>query len=180
VSFGKAVVQLASAAIGGGIGGSFVVVGVNLQFRRQSEAACRALLLEVQSNYEALAEMIKVPSGDPWPNGKAHPGWLHRSVWDTQLSYVVPLLDRRTLELVVRAYATLDSIPDMKLANVAHPGVPYAHGGWINERISTAYEAFRPARDYLGDLVVNQSRWTRLLPKWVIRVAARARRACGG
>jgi len=94
-------------------------LGVRAQFRTQGEAACRALFLEVRANYDALAEMVKVVSSDSgWPTGKPNPGWLHRSIWDAQVPYVAQLLDERTLELVVRAaYATLDSVPEMRVAS---------------------------------------------------------------
>ena len=161
--------QLITSAIGGAIGGSFVVIGVNMQFRRQSEAACRALLIEVRANYDALAEMIKRPSNSEWAAGQPNPGWLSRSVWDAQLQNIVQLLDSRILEFVARAYATLDPIPEMRMTNFAGYGIPYAHGGWIDQQILRAYEAFRPARDYLGDFVSNQDSWRRFLPVWIMK-----------
>ena len=161
--------QLVASSVGGAIGGSFVVIGVNMQFRRLSEAACRAVLLEVQANYEALAEMIQVAPGEAWRDGKANPGWLNRSVWDAQLHYVVQLLDPRTRQLVVRAYATLDSVPEMRISNYRGPGVPYSNGGWINDHFKRSCEAFRQARDYLGDFVADQDSWRRFLPMWIVK-----------
>jgi len=49
--------QLFASAIGGAIAGYFVVVGVRLQFRRQSEAALRALMVEVTANKEVALEI---------------------------------------------------------------------------------------------------------------------------
>ncbi len=160
--------QLVTSAVGGAIGGSFVVIGVYLQFNRQSEAACRALLLEVRANYEALAEMTKL-SMTGWVAGKANPGWLNHSIWDTQVAYVAKLLDPRTLKLVVQAYATLDAVPDMRMEVARGSGPPYSYGGWIIDHISRAHEAFRQARDYLGDFVANQDSWRRFLPAWIVR-----------
>jgi hypothetical protein len=51
--------QLFASAIGGAIAGYFVVVGVKLQFRRQSEAALRSLMVEVTSNKEAALSMTQ-------------------------------------------------------------------------------------------------------------------------
>ena len=46
-------------AASGLVAGFFVVIGVEVQFRRQSKAALRALMVEVASNKEAAAEMTR-------------------------------------------------------------------------------------------------------------------------
>ena len=71
------------------------------------------------------------------------------------------------MELVVRAYSTLESVPDMRIPNPG--GIQYKEGGWINEHITRAYEAFRQASEYLGDFVTNQDSRRRLLPAWIAR-----------
>jgi hypothetical protein len=79
------------------------------------------------------------------------------------------------LELVARIYGTLDAIPEMRMVNLAGPGVPYACGGWINEHIARAYDAFRQAKDHLGDFVADLDRPLRLIPQ-PLRRAGRALR----
>jgi hypothetical protein len=164
VSFGASIVQLLSAAIGGFIGGSFVLVGVLFQFRRQSEAACRALLLEVRGNVKALAQMMPL-LGSGWVVGKANPGWLNRSIWDRQLPYIVQLLDAQTAAALVEAYGTLDAIPEMRQANFAGAGVPYVHGGWITTHIDRACTKFQATEDALGRFAGSYSPWADVIPQ---------------
>jgi hypothetical protein len=176
MTIGAALIQLLSAAIAGGLGGWFVLLGVNAQFRRQSEAACRALLQEVGANCDALIEMMKVPRGQGWPEGTANPGWLHHSVWDAQVHYVVQLLDPWTLALVVRAYAMLDSVPEMRILNFTGTGIPYDHSGWIHGHLYRAREAFAPARDYLENFVATQGSSSGVLPFSMAKAARRLQR----
>jgi hypothetical protein len=84
-----------------------------LQSQRQSEAACRALLVEVRSNVSATTEMTRRQPGTDWPAGQPNPSWLSRSVFDVQLPYIVQRLDQSVLEYVVQAYGTIDAVSDM-------------------------------------------------------------------
>jgi hypothetical protein len=143
--------QLVAAVAGGAVGGYFVLLGVRAQFKSQSRAACRALLVEVRGNYEALAGMTeRLATGGDWETGKPNPGWLSHSVWSSQLPFVAQELDARTAELVIKAYRMLDALPEMRLQNAA---VPYQHGGWISVHLMNAHEAFRQANDHLRDFV---------------------------
>lgn len=72
------------AIIGAVIGGLFVVWAVQLQFKRQSEAACRALKVEIEGNLEAISQMIGDRPALQYPDGHADPGWLKRGTWDSQ------------------------------------------------------------------------------------------------
>jgi hypothetical protein len=139
--------------VGGLVAGYFVVIGVYAQFRRQSQSACRALLVEMRTNVEALEEMAARKADTPWEQGKANPGWLQRSVWDAQLPFLVQVLNQNTLDRVVRAYGTLDAIPEMALKNAAGPGPAYAYGGWIEVSIRKIQDAFPPAEAALGETV---------------------------
>src|SRR5712692_2462639 len=112
----------------------------------------------MRANCNALVEMIKSPSSSGWNAGRPNPGWLHRSIWDTQVPYVVQVLDSRTLKLVVEAYASIDSVPLMRLASHTGLAVQYANGAWVDDYFKQAYEAFRPANDYLGDFVAELDR----------------------
>lgn len=145
--------QLIVAVTGGAVGGYFVLLGVRAQFKSQSMAACRALLVEVKGNYEALAGMTeRLATGADWESGKPHPGWLSHSVWSNQLPFVAQELDARTAELVIKAYRMLDALPEMRLRNQTAT-IPYQHGGWISLHLMNAHEAFRQANDHLGDFV---------------------------
>jgi hypothetical protein len=139
-------------------------LGVRDQFRRQGEAACHALLLEVRANYDALTEMTKLLSTTGWAAGKANPGWLNQSIWDSQVAYVAQLLDPRTLNLVVQAYSTLAAVPEMRWSREIGPQghQPYLSDGWVNDHITKAYEAFRSATEYLGEFVAEMDRKAKL------------------
>jgi hypothetical protein len=135
--------QLFASAIGGAIAGYLVLVGVNLQFRRQSEAALRALKAEVAANKEAAIEMNRnrTPSGD-FKAGHPHPGWLKHSIWDSQLTSFVQLLDAEALIVVRRAYSLLDSVPAM-FNERRGPGDPrFSVGGWIDGELVKIETAF--------------------------------------
>src|SRR5258708_6709661 len=111
--------QLFASAIGGAVGGLFVLLGVNTQFRRQAEAALRALIVEVDSNTRIALQMTEGSAernkAGAFPQLGPDPGWLKRSVWDSQLPYVVQVLvqDKDTLTLVSDAYGSLDSVSRM-------------------------------------------------------------------
>jgi hypothetical protein len=51
--------QLIASGVGGAIGGSFVLLGVNAQFRSQSEAALRALMVEVGLNAAVAGRIVE-------------------------------------------------------------------------------------------------------------------------
>jgi hypothetical protein len=145
--------QLFASAIGGAIAGYFVVVGVQLQFRRQSEAALRAVMVEVTANTEAAKVMNRelIPGFRP---GHPDPGWLKHSTWDSQLPYVVQLLDEGTLIAVRYAYTLLESVPAMVNAALPLSGVGprFIHGGWIDEELVKIERAFSDADQALESL----------------------------
>jgi hypothetical protein len=95
----SAILQSIASVISGLVAGGFVVVGVRLQFRRQSEAASRALRVAVSGNKEAAVEMTpeKRQAPTPFEPGRPDPGWLKHSIWDAQFPYVVQLFDEGTL-----------------------------------------------------------------------------------
>lgn len=145
--------QLFASAIGGAIAGYCVVVGVKLQFRRQSEAALRALKVEVAANKEAAFEMNRnrTPSGD-FKAGHPHPGWLKHSIWDAQLTSFVQLLDAETLIGVRQAYSLLESVPAMfnETRGAGEPRFNYA--GWIDGELVKIETAFSRADQALTNL----------------------------
>ena len=145
--------QLVASSVGGAIGGSFVLWGVNAQFRSQSRAACRALLVETKSNSKAAKAMAMKPENVPWKEGEPNPGWLKSSVWTSQLPYIVQILDQPTLEAVVSAYGTLDVVPEMAIRNMVSPGPSYAYGGWIEKHVRQITIAFDAAEKALDRLI---------------------------
>lgn len=165
---GTALLQLASAAIGGGIGGSFVLWGVNVQFRRQSEAALRAVMVEVDANVRVAKEIVgdqadrhrrgAFKSGDPDPD------WLRRGVWDSQLPYLVQILDHPTLTKVSDAYGALEAVPRMRYVRT-DVGLHFAVSGWIEEHLWKIMHSFCAAQGALQDAEqkVNSKRWTNRL-----------------
>jgi len=125
----------------------------------------------MQVNCDVLTEMTKnQPGTAPWEMGKANPGWLHHSVWDSQLPSIVQVLDQQTVGSIVKAYATLDAIPEMRLKTGS--GVPYDFGGWIAAHIAKASEAFQEAEPNLRDFVARYNPWLALLPEWIQSKAA--------
>jgi len=155
------IAQLLTSVAGGIVGGYFVVVGVNIQSRRQEEAALRALLVEVIWNLNAAVRMVqqledRSSDRSTFDSGGANPGWLRRSIWDSQLVNVVNGLSPETLTKLLNAYATLEAVPNMIYSP---PGgsqnvTQYARGGWIDERIrdmkaffQLAFEALRPVAE---------------------------------
>jgi hypothetical protein len=141
-----ALVQIIASAIGGLVAGYFVVVGVRLQFRRQSEAALRALMVEVAGNREAAAEMTRSPT-QTFELGHPDPGWLKHSIWDSQLPYAVQLFDEGTLIMVRRAYSLLEAVPAMIIPEHVRLAVPgsshYARGGWVDAYLIEISKAFQ-------------------------------------
>jgi hypothetical protein len=151
--------QLVASGVGGAIGGSFVLWGVKVQSERQSEAALRAVMVEVTANKEAATEMnrSRTPTGD-FVKGKPDPGWLKHSIWDSQLALVVHRFDEGTLTVVRYAYSLLESVPAMVSERRA-PGDPlYSHSGWIDETLVKIKEAFDDADRALETLRQCQKR----------------------
>jgi hypothetical protein len=143
--------QLIASAVGGGVGGSFVLWGLNVQFRRQSEAALRAVVVEVNGNVKAALQMFE-NRGKAYPAGHANPGWLKHSIWDSQLTYLVQLLDQPTLTKMVHAYGTLEVVPSMRVMTVT--GVAreiYDSGGWVDTKLDEIRFAFLDAQQALED-----------------------------
>jgi hypothetical protein len=139
--------QLFASAIGGAVAGYFVVVGVKLQFRRQGEAALRALMVEVVANKEASLDMTQGRSYSPgeYERGHPDPGWLKHSIWDSQLPFVVQILDEGTLVMVRYAYSLLDSVPAMAIGSDPAYASRFARGGWIDDQLNKIQTAFSDA-----------------------------------
>src|SRR5690242_8709161 len=92
--------QLIASTVGGAVGGSFVLWGVYAQSQRQGKAALRALRVEVDNNQSAAAQMIQalmMGAKERFEPGKADPRWLKHSIWDSQMPYLVQLLNEETL-----------------------------------------------------------------------------------
>ena len=140
--------QLIASGVGGAIGGSFVLWGVKAQFRSQCEATLRALVVEVDGNASAALEMTQARSYAPplghFEQGHADPSWLKRSVWNSQLPYIVQELDESSLIAVVKAYATLDTVPAMAVPSTNPP--KYIRGGWIDDHLNKIQTAFSEAQ----------------------------------
>jgi hypothetical protein len=167
------IVAAVISLLSGALGGSFVLIGVRFQSWRQSEAACRALLIEVRGNSKALSEMrVRIAQGQGWEPGKANPGWLGRSVWDSQLPFIVQLLSTETLEKVIGAYGTLEALPEARQTNVA-VGVPYQKGGWIDQHVLRMDKAFMHAEAALSGFVANLDPWSGVFPDPFLRFARR-------
>jgi hypothetical protein len=157
--------QLIASGVGGAIGGSFVLWGVKAQFRSQCEAAIRALVVEVDGNASAAMEMTQARSYPPpgrFEQGHADPGWLKHAVWDSQLPHIVKDLDEGALIAVVKAYATLDTVPAMALPSTNPP--KYIRGGWIDDHLIKIQTAFSEAQRALR---LHQERATS--ERWVDR-----------
>ena len=137
------------------IGGVFVLVAVNWQFRQQRKAALRALMVEVSGNKEAAADMTRQKLGD-FEQGRPDPGWLKHSIWDSQLPYVVQLFDEGTLIMVRYAYSLLDAVPAMQIPEHVLRQQPwssrYARSGWVDEHLIKIRTAFQDADQALENL----------------------------
>lgn len=137
--------------IGSVVGGSFVLVALVWQFRRQNRAALQALMIEVENNAEIAEQMIADRGTGRFPDGRPDPGWLKHAIWDSQLPFLVQILDKLTVTAVVEAYGTLEPIPRM----LVQGGVPiphYSRGGWIEAQIDRIYTSFHAAEGALRDL----------------------------
>jgi hypothetical protein len=142
--------QLIASGVGGAIGGSFVLWGVKAQFRRQSDSALGALRVEIDRNVEAAADMTQHHSASGgYLGGHADPGWLKHSIWDSQLPFIVQRLDQPTLLIVSRAYATLDAVPAMAVANSSRS---FARGGWVEAHLAEIHCSFSDAQQALANL----------------------------
>jgi hypothetical protein len=150
--------QVAAAAIGGIVGGLFVLIAVEMQFRRQNKAALRALTSEVTGNKEIAADiMAYLPfNPDTFEPGHADPGWFKHSIWDSQLPYAVQVLDEPTLLIVRHAYGLLDAIPGMLIprGGLYHPPgtSEYARKQWIDDHLKKISIAFQDADQALANL----------------------------
>ena len=164
--------QLIASTLGGAVGGSFVLWGVYAQSQRQSEAALRALRVEISSN-ESVADQMNqawaMGIRDRFEHGKANPGWLKRSIWDSQLPFFVPLLNEQTLKSLIEAYATLEAVPQMLWKPNAHEPAQYARAGWVNDHIGRIQGAFRTAGQDMDRLQTRLSLRQRVLSRLWIR-----------
>jgi hypothetical protein len=145
--------QLIASGVGGAIGGSFVMLGVNKQFRRQGDAALGALRIEINTNEAAAAQMVQaVAAGGPtdrFEAGKADPSWLHHSIWDSQLPFFVQRVDPESLARLSEAYSTLEAVPNMVHKDQHGSHRYYDRGGWIDVHINKIREAFLSAQQQL-------------------------------
>jgi hypothetical protein len=86
--------QLSASGVGGAIRGSFVLSGINAQFRSRRQAALRALTVEVGLNTAFSVNMVENIRAYPAQTGfidrYPNPGWLKKWVWTSQLT--APLL----------------------------------------------------------------------------------------
>jgi hypothetical protein len=65
-----------------------------------------------QQRYVGQARLGRFPQkgrATAFAPGHAHPGWFKHSIWDSQLPYVVQVLDEATLLIVRYAYGRVDS-----------------------------------------------------------------------
>lgn len=162
--------QLFASAIGGLVAGYFVVVGVKLQFRRQSEAALRALMIEVGLNAAFAGQMVadrSNPKNQGFLPGHPDPGWLKKATWNSQLPYVVQLLDEETLNKVVTAYLLLEPLPQMAQASERRM-VGFPSYSWIDTQLQVIHQRFTEAKGALEnfqtrfderELIVRGRRW---------------------
>jgi hypothetical protein len=143
--------------IGSVVGGSFVLVALVWQFRRQNRAALQALMIEVENNAEIAEQMIADRGTGRFPDGRPDPGWLKHAIWDSQLPFLVQILDKLTITAVVEAYGTLEPIPRMLVQVEVPIGIPiqqphYNRGGWIEAQIDRIHTSFHAAEGALRDL----------------------------
>jgi hypothetical protein len=177
MTVGAALIQLLSAAIAGGLGGWFVLLGVNAQFRRQSEAALRALFIEVEGNASVATQMVgAIANGTASEAGKPNPGWLRRGIWDSQLPLLSQILDHEALRNATLAYSALEVVRQIPLTG-ASSGEVYAHGGWIDIEIVKIRDAFEKAKGCLGKLIAVQDRQAGL--PWTEKIRAQIGRLKG-
>jgi hypothetical protein len=183
MTVGAAFIQLLSAAIAGGLGGWFVLLGVNAQFRRQSEAALRALFIEVEGNASVAAQMVgAIANGTAFEAGKPNPSWLRRGIWDSQLPLLSQILDHEALRVATLAYSSLEVVRQMPrpaLSGAASAEV-YSHGGWIDIEIVKIRDAFKSAENCLVHLIAEQDRqaglpWTKKLSAQLHRLVGRSK-----
>jgi hypothetical protein len=163
--------QLIASTLGGAVGGSFVLLGVHAQSQRQSEAALRALRVEVGSNESVAKQMIQAWAmgiKDRFEHGKADPGWLKRSIWDSQLPFFVPLLNEETLKGMIEAYATLEAVPHMLWKPNAHEPARYARGGWVDDHIGRIQNAFRTAGQNMDRLQTGLC-YNNEMDPWIVK-----------
>jgi hypothetical protein len=175
--------QLIASGVGGAIGGSFVLWGVKAQFRSQCEAALRALVVEVDGNASAAMEMTQVSSYPPvgrFEQGKADPSWLKNAVWNSQLPYIVKELDEDSLIAVVKAYATLDTVPAMAIPSTNPQR--YIRGGWIDDHLNKIQTAFSGAHRALRlrQERAASERWVDGVRSSLDSLRKRVRRELGG
>lgn len=158
---------IVGSVIGGIVGGLFVLAAVKFQSRRQGEAALSAVAAEVLSNKEAAIYMTQNRQpGTAFQPGSPDPGWLKHSIWDSQLPYVVQVLDEGTLLNVRYAYSFLDAVPGM-----INPNPPpaqrsrYAYGGWIDKHLNKVRDAFMDADkalDNFRERLASETRWQKV------------------
>jgi hypothetical protein len=140
---------MVASALGGFVGGSFVLLGVRLQFRHQSEAALRALAIEVDSNATIALQMTEKTSernqASGFPLLGPDPGSFRRSVWDSQLPFVVQILDQKTLALRL----TVHWIRYRGCVPLGKPFPEWMIGPGVDSILSRIESSFRSAAEAL-------------------------------
>lgn len=150
MKFWAAMVQLSSSAIGGALGGWFVLLGVKAQFHEQRLSALRALGVEVRGNEKAAVEMIQDRKGlDVFESGKADPGWLKSAIWQSQLPYVAQALDDDALSAVTQAYGSLELVRGMFVYVQPENRPRYCRGGPYEAQLDLIANSFAHARSAL-------------------------------
>lgn len=92
--------------------------------------------------------------------GHPDPSWLRCGVWDSQLPYLVQILDQPTLTKVADAYGALEAVPTMRVMRTVI-GTDFAVGGWIEAHLWKIMQSFCAAQGALQDAEqkVRSRRW---------------------
>jgi hypothetical protein len=159
--------QLISSVLGGAVGGSFVLFGVNAQFDRQSRAALRALIIEVDSNAIIALQMTQGTAerqnAGAFPQLGPDPGWLKSSIWDSQLPFLVQALNPDALRLASDAYGSLAPISRMFYRFPDKPQANWVVGPSVDECLFRIERSFRSTSEALHSLerTLDSEQWKR-------------------
>src|SRR6516225_9079155 len=161
------------------IGGGFVLKAVRLQFRQQSEAALRALIIEADDNAKIALQMVQATDdrnkADCFPQLGPDPGWLRRAVWDSQLALVLQVLDQETLASVSEAYGSLETVSGMTYRYPDQPKAIWIIGPGVDSCLIRIESSFRSAAIALHSQLetLNSKRWR--VRGWMIFQAAKSK-----
>lgn len=136
-------IPVSSAVIGAVVTGRYMLRGQTSEFRHQSKNALRALILEVDSNYDYARAMVNRPEKGYF--NFPDPSWLKRSVWDSYLPLITDLLNDADLKQVETAYGSLSVLPRIfKTADGS-----YEAGGWVETELRNISDKFQKAQAVL-------------------------------